>query len=192
MCLCILFPSFASSPFVCVPTSLTCIQRRHREPRHTPSTASIFAPPHRESPPRCQSTVAKSSCAPVASASTCRNRSYVVRIIIAARQASDLLTASLSFRQCATTYHTRPARSCLAGKAWQIVLDPMPGIRLARAHCSLSLPHRPQRLLKMCYSWRWYNNFRQSTHSTQHIACTILLNGSQLFLSKRLSLSESG
>lgn len=135
MCLCMLFPSFASSPFVCVPTSLTCIQRRHREPRHTPSTASIFAPPHRESPPRCQSTVAKSSCAPVASASPCRNRSYVVRIIIAARQASDLLTASLSFRQSATTYHTRLARSCLAGQG--LADRPRPNARNTISSCAL-------------------------------------------------------
>lgn len=36
-------PLFASHPLlVCVPTSLTCI---HREPQHTPSTASIL--PHR-------------------------------------------------------------------------------------------------------------------------------------------------
>lgn len=146
MCLCV-FLSFASHPLLaCVPTSLTCI---HREPQHTPSTASIFAPPHRQSPLRCQSTVAKSSCAPATSASQCRNRSYVVRIIIGTAKDLTFSLPACPLSTSVSSYQTRPARSCLAGKACQIVLEPMPGIRLARAHCSLSFPHRPQLLLKM-------------------------------------------
>ena len=148
-------PFFCLSPpsrvCACVPTSLTCI---HREPQHTPSTASIFAPPHRESPPRCQSTVAKSSCAPATSASQCRNRSYVVRIIIAA--AKDL-TFSLPVCQPASLPSVDkriqlPDTACSLVSSWQGLPDrppAMPGIRLARAHCSLSFPHRPQLLLEM-------------------------------------------
>lgn len=70
----------------------------------------------------------------------------------------------------------------LAGRPGKIAIKPTPGIRLARVHCSLLPLEQTTASIGMYYLWRWYYNFGQSAYSTLHIAWSILLNGSGLFL----------
>jgi hypothetical protein len=78
MCVC----TYCSIPFSSrVPTSLTCIQTTaSRATTYTKHSTSIIRPTETtRRHTRCQSTVAKARAPRGASASQCRNRSYVVR-----------------------------------------------------------------------------------------------------------------